>query len=145
MDITEIMELLPHRNIFLMVDKVLELTEEKIVTQKNVTITEPFFTGHFPRVPIFPGVLIVENMAQSCGLLSRKVIPRENGAREGFLIGVDKLKIYKKVIPGDVLESTCEFKKKVMDYLIFKCKVTAGDKKVASGEITLLLNKTDNG
>ena len=101
--ITEIMEMLPHRYPFLLVDSILEVTEGKrIVGQKNVTINEPFFQGHFPGHPVMPGVLIIEAMAQVGGILGR--VSDDHGEDPvTYFVGIDKARFRKPVLPGDVL------------------------------------------
>ena len=105
MDIEKIMTLLPHRYPFLLVDRVLECTPgESLVATKNVTINEPFFQGHFPHLPVMPGVMIVEALAQACGLLA--FATREQGPDEAttfLLVSLDKARFRKPVVPGDQL------------------------------------------
>lgn len=103
-DISRILECLPHRYPFLMVDRILELVEdEKIVALKNVSINEPFFQGHFPQVPIMPGVLIVEAMGQAGGLLLSASLPPAEQGRLFYFMGFDKVRFRKPVTPGDQL------------------------------------------
>lgn len=102
MDFEEITAILPHRYPMLMVDRVLEITDESIVGIKNVTINEPQFTGHFPGFPVMPGVLIVEAMAQVAGILVAKLAPQTRG-RLMFLASVEDAKFRKPVVPGDQL------------------------------------------
>ena len=103
-DIKEIMKLLPHRYPFILVDRVVELIEgDKIIALKNVTINEPFFVGHFPGVPIMPGVLIVEAMAQAGGILFAVSQPEEKRGGPVYFMGMDKVKFRKPVVPGDQL------------------------------------------
>ena len=103
-DIHSIMERLPHRYPFLLVDRVLEyVKDKKIIALKNVTINEPFFQGHFPGTPIMPGVLIVEAMAQTGGLLAREVVPPENQDQLIYFMGFDNVRFRKPVVPGDQL------------------------------------------
>jgi 3-hydroxyacyl-[acyl-carrier-protein] dehydratase len=103
-DIKEIMELLPHRYPFILVDRVVEIIErDRIVALKNVTINEPFFAGHFPGTPIMPGVLIVEAMAQAGGILFAVSKPEENHKSLVYFMGMDKVKFRKPVVPGDQL------------------------------------------
>lgn len=103
-DILKIMELLPHRYPFLLVDRILELEKGKTIKAlKNVTINEPFFQGHFPAEPIMPGVLIVETMAQAGGVLGHKSIDMEEGQMLMYFMGIDKVKFRKPVVPGDQL------------------------------------------
>ena len=108
MDVSKIMELLPHRYPFLLVDRILEIQgTQKIVGLKNVTINEPFFQGHFPGHPIMPGVLIVEAMAQTGGLLlMEQVKEREN--KVVYFMSLDAVKFRKPVVPGDQLRMEVE-------------------------------------
>jgi len=100
--IREIMELLPHRYPFLLVDRIVEWDPGKrIVGIKNVTINEPFFQGHFPGHPIMPGVLIVEALAQAGGILALKAMG--GGKRIAYFTGIDNCKFRRPVIPGDQL------------------------------------------
>jgi beta-hydroxyacyl-ACP dehydratase FabZ len=101
-DISEILAVMPHRYPFLLIDRVLEMDEKTIRAVKNVTINEPHFLGHFPEVPVMPGVLIVEAMAQAGGFL----LLSQAGDREDKLIyftGIDKCRFRKPVVPGDQL------------------------------------------
>jgi 3-hydroxyacyl-[acyl-carrier-protein] dehydratase len=101
-DIREIMERIPHRYPFLLVDRVLELVPGKSGKGiKNVTINEPFFTGHFPGAPIMPGVLIVEAMAQ-LGAMVVLSVP-ENKGKLAFFAGIDSMRFRRQVVPGDQL------------------------------------------
>src|SRR3954466_5195348 len=102
MDFEEITAILPHRYPMLMVDRVIEMTDESIVGIKNFTIREPQFTGHFPGFPVMPGVLIVEAMAQVAGILVAKLAPHTRG-RLMFLASVEDAKFRKPVVPGDQL------------------------------------------
>ena len=103
-DVREIMNFLPHRYPFLLVDRVIELLPgEKIVALKNVTINEPFFQGHFPGTPIMPGVLIIEAMGQAGGVLSFASLPKEKQGSIIYFMGMDKVKFRKPVVPGDQL------------------------------------------
>jgi beta-hydroxyacyl-ACP dehydratase FabZ len=102
MDVNEIREILPHRYPFLLVDRIIELDAEKIVGIKNVTANEPFFNGHFPDFPVMPGVLIVEAMAQTAGVLVLKSIP-DRHSKLVFLVSVDGARFRRPVVPGDQL------------------------------------------
>jgi beta-hydroxyacyl-ACP dehydratase FabZ len=103
-NITEIMKLLPHRYPFILVDRVIDIVEgDKIIALKNVTINEPFFVGHFPGAPIMPGVLIIEAMAQTGGILFAVSQPEEKRGGPVYFMGMDKVKFRKPVVPGDQL------------------------------------------
>lgn len=107
MNITEIMKLLPHRYPMLLVDRILEIQEKRIIGIKNVSANEQFFQGHFPGAPVMPGVLIVEAMAQCAAVLFLRDI--EDRDTKLFLFGgVDKARFRKPVIPGDQLILECE-------------------------------------
>jgi beta-hydroxyacyl-ACP dehydratase FabZ len=103
-DVKEIMQILPHRYPFLLVDRIESLKEgEEIVGIKNVSINEPFFVGHFPGNPIMPGVLIIEAMAQVGGVLAFHSGPKEWAGSLVYFMGIDKVRFRKPVVPGDQL------------------------------------------
>ena len=103
MDVVEIRKYLPHRYPFLLVDRVVELIpSESIVAYKNLTINEPFFNGHFPDQPVFPGVLLTEAMAQAAGILGFKTMnktPADGSIY--YFVGADKLRFRRPCVPGD--------------------------------------------
>jgi len=108
MDISDVLKILPHRYPFLLIDRVLELERMKrIVALKNVTVTEPFFQGHFPEKPIMPGVLIVEAIAQAGGLLLLTEVPNRDEMLMVFT-GIEKARFRRPVIPGDQLRIEVE-------------------------------------
>lgn len=103
MDVVEIRKYLPHRYPFLLVDRVVELNPgESIVAYKNLTVNEPFFDGHFPEQPVFPGVLLLEAMAQAAGILGFKTMDKTpaDGSMYYF-VGSDKLRFKRPCVPGD--------------------------------------------
>lgn len=102
LDVNEIRQLLPHRYPFLLVDRIVELEAERVVGIKNVTINEPFFNGHFPEFPVMPGVLVVEAMAQTAGVLVLKNIP-DRESKLVLLVSIDGAKFRRPVVPGDQL------------------------------------------
>ncbi|HEY9116576.1 MAG TPA: bifunctional UDP-3-O-[3-hydroxymyristoyl] N-acetylglucosamine deacetylase/3-hydroxyacyl-ACP dehydratase, partial [Roseivirga sp.] len=107
MDINQIMQILPHRYPFLLIDKIIHLDESTVAGIKNVTMNEPFFTGHFPGNPVMPGVLQIEAMAQIGGILVLNTVPDPENYTPYFL-GIDKCKFRKMVIPGDTIKFKCE-------------------------------------
>jgi 3-hydroxyacyl-[acyl-carrier-protein] dehydratase len=103
-DIQKVMQLLPHRYPFLLVDRILEMEPGKrIKGLKNVTINEPFFQGHFPKQPVMPGVLIIEAMGQTGGVLAASSLPKQEQGQLIIFMGMDKVRFRKPVVPGDQL------------------------------------------
>lgn len=107
MDIHQIMAMLPHRPPFLLVDRILEMSDSHVVGLKNVTMNEPFFIGHFPDAPVMPGVLIIEAMAQSGGILVLSTVPDPENYLT-FFMKIDNVKFKQKVLPGDTLIFKCD-------------------------------------
>ena len=139
MDISEIMAMLPHRYPFLMIDRVLELDPGKrIVALKNVTINEPHFTGHFPSQPVMPGVLMVEAIAQACGIMAMTFKERPL-----YLLGLDGIRFRSPVRPGDQLRIEVLKRAEKRGIWFFTAKVSVEDKVVVEGEVmaTVLVDK----
>ncbi|WP_375751084.1 3-hydroxyacyl-ACP dehydratase FabZ [Vibrio sp. HN007] len=136
MDITKIKELLPHRYPFLLIDRVTDYEEGKyLIALKNISVNEPQFTGHFPRLPIFPGVMILEAMAQATGLLgfSSFGAPAEN---ELYLFaGVDNAKFRKPVVPGDQLVLEVELVKERRGIALFNGVAKVDGEVVCTAEL----------
>ena len=137
MDINKILQYLPHRYPFLLVDRILEIeVPKRIVGIKNVTVNEPQFTGHFPNFPIFPGVLILEAMAQVGGILLIESLKLEIGKYAILYAGVDGARFKKPIIPGDTM--VIEMETLVMKKRLSKMKgVVKVDGKVAA-EATIM-------
>jgi 3-hydroxyacyl-[acyl-carrier-protein] dehydratase len=114
LDVNEIRQILPHRYPMLLVDRIIELEAERIVGIKNVTANEPFFNGHFPDFPVMPGVLIIEAMAQTAGVLVLKHI-EDRHTKLVLLVSVEYAKFRRQVVPGDQLR---------MELTMMKRKVT---------------------
>jgi len=105
LDLLEILNALPHRYPFLLVDRVTSYELKKTIrAYKNVTYNEPFFQGHFPDRPVMPGVLIVEAMAQAGGILSFLSLENEHTPKQVFFMGIDEVKFRRPVVPGDRLD-----------------------------------------
>jgi 3-hydroxyacyl-[acyl-carrier-protein] dehydratase len=138
-EINEIKKLLPHRYPFLLVDRVISysLEPEKILTAvKNVSANEPFFSGHFPQDPIMPGVLILEAMAQACGLLANVALATsQDGAALYYLVKIDKARFNRKVIPGDQLVLDVRQTRLMRGLGKYECHATVNGERTASSEI----------
>lgn len=137
MDIKEIMNIIPHRYPFLLIDKVIKIEENKINAIKNVTANEYYFQGHFPTEPVMPGVLIIESLAQAgaVALLSKD----EFKGKIAYFAGINNAKFRRKVVPGDTLRLEVELTK-----IRGKAGVGYGiayvdDKKVCEGELTFMV------
>ena len=137
MDISEIMRLLPHRYPFLLVDRVVSFEPGKNMEAfKNVTVNEPFFEGHFPAKPIMPGVLIIEALAQACGLLAFVTVGAEASSVSVFyFVGIDKARFRRPVEIGDKLVLKVELIRKIRNIWKFSTKAEVDGKLVASAEI----------
>jgi beta-hydroxyacyl-ACP dehydratase FabZ len=140
LDIQAIREILPHRYPMLLVDRILELEEERIVGIKNVTVNEPFFNGHFPDFPVMPGVLIVEAMAQVAGVLVLSQIP-DRAKKLVLLASVEEAKFRRPVRPGDQLRIEMILIKKKTS--IAKMRGTASVDGSVVAEATMLCKLAD--
>ena len=138
MDIKQIMDIIPHRPPFLLIDRVEEIVEgEKIVAIKNVTMNEPFFVGHYPGEPVMPGVLIIEAMAQA-GAVAILSMDEFKG-KKPFFGAIDKAKFRKKVVPGDTLRLEVIFTKLRGNAGIGKGIADVDGKKAAEAERTFMI------
>jgi 3-hydroxyacyl-[acyl-carrier-protein] dehydratase len=137
LDIQEIQEYLPHRYPFLLVDRVVECEPGvRLLAYKNVTYNEPFFTGHFPGLSIMPGVLIIEALAQTTGLLAGQTQPDVLGkGKTYYLVGLDKVRFKRPVVPGDKLMLEASYLRHKRNIWAFACKAEVEGEFVASAEI----------
>ncbi len=134
LDINEIQTILPHRYPFLLVDRIVEMDDERVVGIKNVTYNEPMFTGHFPDFPVMPGVLIVEAMAQTAGVLVLKTIA-ERDSKLVLLVSIDYAKFRKPVVPGDTLRLEMTVVKRKASVAKMAGRATVDGQLVAEAEV----------
>ena len=139
--IQEIMDILPHRYPFLLVDRILEMEMGKrIVGIKNVTMNEPFFQGHFPGRPIMPGVLIIEAMAQTGGVLALKTVPPEQVKNKVILfMSIDKAKFRKPVVPGDQLRFEIDVVRQRSNIMSLKAQALVDGAVAAEAEMMAMI------
>ena len=141
MDIHQILEHLPHRYPFVLVDRVLEIEPgKKIKAVKNVSINEPFFPGHFPHHPVMPGVLIVEALAQAAAILSFKTgnyMPSDDSVY--YFAGIDKARFKKPVSPGDQLMLEVSIDRILKGIWKYNCSASVDGKLVAEADIMCIL------
>lgn len=137
LEIKGILEQLPHRYPFVLVDRVHEIKpNERILAQKNVTYNEPFFPGHFPIHPVMPGVLIVEALAQAAGILSFNSMDKKPGANSVYyFVGIDNCRFKRPVVPGDVLMLEVEVEKVSRGIWKYAAKALVESKIVASANL----------
>lgn len=139
LDINDILRILPHRYPFLLIDRVVELTpKQRIVAIKNVTMNEPFFQGHFPNMPIMPGVLIVEAIAQAGGAL---LLTEVHDRHEKLMVftGIERARFRRPVLPGDQLRIEVEVKAWRMTAVRMAGRAFVGDKRAAEATVTCQL------
>ncbi|MFW2176238.1 MULTISPECIES: 3-hydroxyacyl-ACP dehydratase FabZ [unclassified Moraxella] len=143
-NIMALKEYLPHRYPFLLIDRVTACRPNEWITAiKNVTVNEPFFNGHFPEEPIMPGVLMIEAMAQTAGVLG--FITKNAKPRDGYIYlfaGVDKVRFKRQVIPGDQLILRATKTMERHNIYKFSCTACVGDELVASAELTISEQRT---
>ena len=143
MDINQILDHLPHRYPFVLVDKVLSYNLGKHIDAiKNVTINEPFFPGHFPHYPVMPGVLVVEALAQAAAILSFKTInDKPNDHSVYYFVGIDKARFKKPVIPGDQLKLNVSIERTIKGIWKYKGIAMVEDEIAAEAEIMCVLKE----
>ena len=137
MDISKVLQYLPHRYPFLLIDRVLSCEPGKTLSAlKNVTINEPFFQGHFPHHPVMPGVLIIEAMAQACAILTfHSEQHRPDERLVYYFVGIDNARFKKPVMPGDSLRLDVALERHVRGIWKFTAQALVGDARVAEAEI----------
>jgi 3-hydroxyacyl-[acyl-carrier-protein] dehydratase len=137
----QISDLLPHRYPFLFIDRVVEFQPgEKISALKNVSINEPFFRGHFPDLPIMPGVLICEALAQAAAIIAHDILRGEAGKRVAVLTGIDNARFRRPVIPGDQLRLDVSLTRRRAPLWKFHARASVAEQAVA--DVDLLLTET---
>ena len=146
MDIHEILNYLPHRYPFLLVDRVLEVVPgERITAVKNVSMNEPFFPGHYPHHPVMPGVLVVEAMAQTAAILSFKTMgSRPDDKSVYYFVGIDKARFKRPVMPGDALELHAEIKRFTRGIWWFNARAMVNGQLATEAELMCTLRTIDS-
>ncbi len=146
-NIYKIMQRLPHRYPFLLIDRVTELKYDKSIKAiKNVTISEPFFQGHFPEFPVFPGVLVIESMAQATGILTFETIGDDLQEDSIFMLaGINNTRFKRQVIPGDTLDISIDILGKKRNVWRFDCTATVDGQLACSAEIIGVLTTMMTG
>jgi len=138
-DINKLMQLLPHRYPFLLVDKIVEINGDVSARGiKNVTVNEPHFTGHFPHEPIMPGVLLIEGMAQTAGAICA-LEHYEGEPKTTYFMMIDKAKFRKTVVPGDTVEYVIEKIRQKRNIFKYACVAEVDGQKVAEAEIGAMM------
>ncbi|MEO7404911.1 MAG: 3-hydroxyacyl-ACP dehydratase FabZ [Burkholderiales bacterium] len=144
LEIKEILDYLPHRHPFLLVDRVLDYElGQFIVALKNVTVNEPFFPGHFPHYPVMPGVLLIEAMAQAAAILAFKTAGRAPG--EGnvvYFAGIDEARFRRPIVPGDQITLRAELLRHLRGIWKFKCTAHVGPSIAADAVLMCTMRST---
>ena len=127
---------LPHRYPFLLIDKVIDIKKNKsIIAQKNVSYNEPFFQGHFPDYPVFPGVLLLEAMAQATAILDIESNDRDMSKQLYYFVGIDKARFKKQVVPGDIIIINANLNQSKSDIHKFSSECHVNDEVVCTSEL----------
>ena len=132
----DIQNYLPHRYPFLLIDKVIDIKKNKsIIAQKNVSYNEPFFQGHFPDYPVFPGVLLLEAMAQATAILDIESNDRDMSKQLYYFVGIDKARFKKQVVPGDIIIINANLNQSKSDIHKFSSECHVNDEVVCTSEL----------
>ena len=127
---------LPHRYPFLLIDKVIDIQKSKsIIAQKNVSYNEPFFQGHFPEYPVFPGVLLLESMAQATAILDVESNERDMTNQLYYFVGIDKARFKKQVVPGDIIIITANLVQSKSEIHKFSAECKVDDTIVCTADL----------
>ena len=141
MDLVKITQMIPHRYPFLLVDKVIEISSKHVVGIKNVTFNEAFFQGHSPENPVFPGVLQIEALAQTGGILALSTVPDPENS-DTYFVKIDSAKFKHKVVPGDTLILKLELTQPIRRGIVqMNGTAYVGNKIVSDGELTAQIVK----
>ena len=146
MDINEVLQYLPHRYPFLLIDRVLACEPGKSITAlKNVTVNEPFFTGHFPHHPIMPGVLIVEALAQAAAILSFRTMDHKADDRlVYYFVGIDRARFKRPVKPGDTLTLEVTLKRYARNMWMFSATAKVGEAVATEADLMCTIRSLDD-
>ena len=140
--IHDILRLLPHRYPFLLIDRVIDIRgEDHGIGIKNVTVNEPYFTGHFPDNPVMPGVLMIEGMAQTASILALRLLPPPVQQRAMFFLTIDKAKFRKPARPGDILEYHVDKLSRRRSMWWYRGEAKVGDVLIAEAEVGAYLSE----
>jgi len=140
-DIREILRLLPHRYPFVMIDRIIDMRgDEYAIGIKNVTFNEPHFLGHFPDNPVMPGVLMIEGMAQTAGVLCLRNMP-SNGPRSMYFLTIDKAKFRKPAVPGDTIEYHVSKISHRRNMWWYRAEAKVGDVLIAEAEVGAIISE----
>ena len=138
--VERIMEMIPHRYPFLMIDRIIEIElGEQALAVKNVTINEPFFVGHFPGKPVMPGVLIIEAMAQTSAVLVVQTMGKEAEGKLVYFMSIEEAKFRKPVVPGDTLHIRVKKLQSRRNVWKFECEATVGGVLVAEATVCAMI------
>ncbi len=133
MNITDVLNVLPHRYPFLLIDKIIDIQEKSVTAIKNVSFNESFFQGHFPSNPVMPGVLILEALAQAGAAVMLSV--EENKGKIAYFVGADNVRFRRMVLPGDVLELRCDIITNRSSFGKAKCVAKVSDEIACEADI----------
>ena len=140
LSVERIMEMIPHRYPFLMIDRVIAMELDQFaIGVKNVTINEPFFTGHFPGKPVMPGVLIIEAMAQTSAVLVVQTLGKEAEGKLVYFMSIEEAKFRKPVVPGDTLHIRANKQQSRRNVWKFQCEATVDGVLAAEATVTAMI------